>query len=50
MLKPLITTKQIKFSEDDWFPIYYAAKQKGLSPVEFIKAAAITAAKQAVNP
>lgn len=43
-MKPHTFRKVIVMSEDEWMPIYWAAKAAGLDPHEYIKRAAIKAA------
>ena len=49
-MRPLIIKKMIQFDEDEWYPIYHAAKRAGLDPKEFIRRAAITAAGATPTP
>jgi hypothetical protein len=44
MIKPHVLKKMIQFDEDEWSPVYFAAKRADLDPHEFIRRAALSAA------
>ncbi len=43
MLKPYTYKKMITMTEEEWLTIYFAAKQQGIDPVQFIKNSAVSA-------
>lgn len=47
MLRPHTFKKSVTFTEEEWLSIYHAAKQQGVDPAQFIKAAAVAAGEKA---
>lgn len=50
MLKPHTFRKLVIMSEEEWLTVFFAAKQQGVDPVQFIKSAAVAAGKNVVTP
>ena len=50
MQKPHTFRKVVTMTEQEWLTIYFAAKQQGVDPVQFIKAAAVAAGAKVAAP